>query len=127
MIRNIGSVIAGYAAWTVLWLVGNALLFAQAREVVTAGEAFEQTGPLVGILALSVFCSVVAGVVTARIAQGNTARVVLVMAILLLATGIAVQAGVWSLMPTWYHVLFLLMLIPVAATAGRWARPTTSS
>ncbi len=37
-------------------------------------------------------------------------------------TGIAVQAGVWNLMPVWYQVAFLALLVPVSAVGGRLVR-----
>ena len=44
---------------------------------------------------------------------------------LLLATGIAVQAGVWSLMPAWYHLTFLVLLAPMVLTGGKLAASRT--
>jgi hypothetical protein len=41
------------------------------------------------------------------------------MASLLLLTGIFVQASVWTLMPIWYHVPFLALLVPIAVIGGR--------
>jgi len=35
-----------------------------------------------------------------------------VLAVLLLATGVGVQASVWILMPVWYHLGFLGLLVP---------------
>ena len=126
MLRVVIGVIAGYALWTAIWLGGNQVLFAGAAEVVKRGEPYRAAGPLTGILALSVVCSLVAGLVTAVIARKRAPRAVLIMAGLLLVTGVAVQAGVWALMPIWYHLLFLALLIPVAVFGGRLAgRPTS--
>ena len=35
------------------------------------------------------------------------------------AVGIAVEASVWSLLPAWYHIIFLVLLIPVTMAGGR--------
>ena len=122
MTRAILGVIAGYATWTVLWLGGNNLLFAEATRVVGEGQAYTAAGPLFGVIALSVVCSIVAGVVTAKIAQAKAGGAVIVMALLLLLTGIGVQVGVWALMPVWYHLMFLALIVPVVLFSGRLAR-----
>ena len=122
MTRAIVGVIAGYAAWTVLWLGGNALLFGEAARVIGEGEAVTAPGTLAGVIVLSVVCSIVAGLTAAKIAASKAAGAVIVMALLLLATGIGVQLGVWSLMPVWYHLAFLALIAPVTIAAGRLGR-----
>jgi len=119
MARAILGVIAGYAVWSVIWLAGNALLFGAAGHEVAEGRPFTAAGPLVGILVLSVVCSLAAGAATAGIARARARGAVLVMALLLLMTGIAVQATAWSLMPVWYHLTFLVLIVPVCLLGGR--------
>ncbi len=119
MIRAIFGVIAGYAAWTVLWLGGNVLLFGEAARVMGEGQAFTAAGPLVGVIVLSVVCSIVAGLTAAKIAGSRAVGAVIVMALLLLATGIGVQLGVWELLPVWYHLAFLVFIVPVTIASGR--------
>ena len=118
--RAVLGVILGYTVWTVLWLLGNAMFFAEAAEVVESGQPYTAIGGLLGVIALSIICSLAARFTAARIGGGHP-RAVLVMAGLLLATGIAVQAGVWSLMPAWYHLAFLVLIVPVAVIGGRMA------
>ena len=118
MMRMIIGAIAGYAVWTAIWLTVNAMVFAEAGEVIAAGDAFTETGPLLGVLALSIACSL-AGGGAAAITGGNGARgAVLGNAVLLLATGIFIQAGIWSLMPVWYHLIFLALLVPATLLGG---------
>ena len=122
MIRAIVGVIAGYAAWTVLWLGGNALFFGEASRVIGDGEAVTSAATLTGVIVLSVVCSIVAGLTAAKIAGSKAAGAVIVMALLLLVTGIGVQTGVWKLMPVWYHLVFLALIVPVTIAAGRFVR-----
>ncbi len=82
---------------------------------------------ILGVIALSVVCSVGAGLSAAAIANERTNVVVLVTGGLLLLTGIAVQIGVWRLMPTWYHLTFLLLIVPVCVAAGRLWRHKAAS
>ena len=117
--RAVFGVIAGYAVWTVLWLTGNNLIFAGAAESAAGGQRLENVGLLFGILALSVVCSLAAGAVTAAIAKSRARASVLIMAALLLVTGIGVQFSSWSLMPVWYHLAFLVLIVPVCLVGGR--------
>jgi len=119
MLRAILGVIVGYAVWSGLWLAANQVAFAEAAEAVAGGEPLTETSPLLAILALSVVCSILAGLVAAKLAGGKARAAVLVTGFLLLATGIFVQTGAWSLMPTWYHVAFLALLIPVTLLGGK--------
>jgi len=121
MIRTTLAAIAGYTLWTALWLGGNAVFFGEAAEVVDAGQPYTPTGPLLGVIALSLVCSLAAGVIAANIARQRARAAVLAMAVLLLLTGIAVQAGVWELMPAWYHITFLALIVPVAMVGGQLA------
>ena len=96
-----------------------ALLFGAAGQEVGEGRPFTSVGTLLGVLVLSVVCSFSAGASTAVIAMARAGRAVLVMALLLLISGIAVQASVWSLMPVWYHLTFLALIVPISLVGGR--------
>ena len=63
-----------------------------------------------------------AGLATAKLAGAKASGAVVVMAVMLLVTGIGVQSTVWSLMPVWYHLAFLGLLVPVALVGGRLAK-----
>jgi len=123
MTRAVIGVIVGYAIWTAIWLGGNAVLLPEAADVVAAGEPFTETGPLAIAVGLSVVCSLVAGLAAAVIAKAKARGAAVGLAVLLLGTGIAVQAGAWDLMPVWYHVTFLVLLVPVTLLGGRIAGP----
>jgi len=119
--RAVLGAIAGYAAWTVLWLAGNHFFFAAAAESVAGGQRLVNPGSLLGILILSVVCSLAAGTVAAKIGTPRARVAVLIMALALLATGIGIQASIWNLMPVWYHVAFLLLIVPVCMVGARLA------
>jgi len=113
MVRMIIGAIVGYAVWTAIWLTVNATVFAEAGEVMAAGDAFTETGPLLKVLSLSIACSLAGGVAAAITGRERARGAVLGNAALLLATGIFVQAGIWTLMPLWYHLTFLALLVPM--------------
>ena len=121
MIRNILAVIAGSAAWTVLWLGMNAALRSASLLPADATKRIDAAPPLLIMLVGSVVFSIVGGYVTAAIANGETYKPVLVLCALQLAMGIFFQAQAWRLMPLWYHLPFLLLLVP-ATLLGGWLR-----
>jgi len=120
--RLILGAIAGYAVWTVIWLGGNALFFAEAKEVVARGEAYTRIGPLMGALVLSILCSLAAGVTAGAIGRARAGGTALAAGLLLLATGIFVQGGARDQMPLWYHLAFLLLLLPLTLLGAGWAK-----
>ncbi len=122
MFRLIVPVLLGYGVWTALWLLGNfglGSLYPEAQEAFESGKELAEPLYLAGALAWSTICSFVAGRVTARMASKSAKLAVLLMASLLLVTGIMVQVSVWEQMPLWYHIPFLLLLIPICALGGR--------
>ena len=129
MIRAVIAVVVGYVAWSGLWIGGSALFFTEASRMVERGEPFTQTRPLLGALGQSVLCLIVAGAIAGRIARRKARGASGVLGALLLLTGIAVQASVWSLEPLWYHLAFLVLLVPATLVGawipGRWRAPAS--
>ncbi|MBD3337169.1 MAG: hypothetical protein GF355_16780 [Candidatus Eisenbacteria bacterium] len=123
MLRAILGVIAGYIVWTVIWLGGNAVFFAEAAEVMERGDAYTEVGPLAGALVLSIVCSLLGGMTAGAIGKPRGWGSALILGLLLLITGIIVQAGAWDNMPLWYHLIFLVLLLPVTVLGARIAGP----
>ena len=121
MIRNILAVIAGSAAWTVLWLGFIAVLKSASLLPADATRRVEAAPSLMLLLAGSVVFSIIAGYFAAAITTSGTYTPVLVLCALQLALGIFFQAQSWKLMPIWYHLPFLLLLVP-ATLLGGWLR-----
>ena len=117
--RTALSIIAGYAIWTVMWLGGGAGIRTAFPEAFPDGGPFTAALPLVLTLLLSIGCSFAAGLVATKLANESAGTAVLVMAALLLITGIGVQASIWNQMPLWFHIPFLALLIPVCFLGKR--------
>lgn len=123
MVRSIGSVVAGYLAWTVVFLGASAGIRAIFADVHDAEGLTADMSALVLYLIVSIIASLAAGFVCARIAVRRMARHAFVLGILLLATGIPVQLSVWDKLPPWYNYAFLAMLIPATLAGVRLAGP----
>jgi hypothetical protein len=120
--KQILGVVAGFILWSVLWLGCNqALLMLGLLSPMTA-QPVTDPKPLLLLLVASVLISLVTGYVTARIV--GFPLPVAVLGALLLVTGIFFQVKVWYLMPLWYHLTFLLLLIPMTFVGARMRAPT---
>jgi hypothetical protein len=121
--RSVVAVIVGYAVWTVIWLGGAFVLMAAMPDAIPADpEAhLTDTTALLAVVGLGILCSLVAGW-SVRALTPESIRPLAVMSLLLLATGIAVQAMSWEQMPVWYHLTFLMMLVPTCFLGARFVK-----
>jgi hypothetical protein len=133
MIRIILGVVAGFIAWSILWLGSDQLLISLSRDwygnhqyafqnaMVNQTPFTPDTTILLLHLLRAVIISILAGFLAAIVARENR-RTPMILGVLLLLFGIAVQALAWSYLPIWYHVIFLALLIPMTILGGRLKR-----
>jgi hypothetical protein len=117
------AIIAGYAVWTIIWLAGNFMLRTVGVLPNDTSARIESAGALATLIAISVLCSIVAGVIAAVISRGSSNYSSLILAVLLLLTGVAVQWNLFQVMPIWYHIVFLALLIPMVLVGARLVKP----
>jgi hypothetical protein len=130
MVRIILAVIAGFFAWSIMWVGSQQVLstafpdwfgahqiaFEKAtfnKEVFTADST---------ILVLNVVRGIIVTILTgflAAVIAGENRRSTLILGILLLIFGLVVVALTWTLIPVWYHVVFSLMLVPMTILGGK--------
>jgi hypothetical protein len=130
MLRIILGVIAGFILWSILWVGGDAILSAISpawwgKTSTEFRAAVENKTPysldsivLLLLLVKSVVISVISGFVTAIIAKENS-KSTLLLGVLLVLFGIFIQSMYWNYMPLWYHIPFLLLLIPMTIMGGK--------
>jgi len=121
MVRMIGGIAAGFVLWTVLWLGSNAGIRAAVPGAYGEDGSLRGGGLLALILVLSVVFSVASGYAATWIAGDERITAALILGIVLLAVGIFVQVQSWALLPVWYHISFLALLLP-GSLAGGWLR-----
>lgn len=119
--RPIVAVVTGAVVWAALWLGFNAVLPWVLPDVVIPGERLEHTPALAVLILYSVALSALAGFTTAAVAKTGPMRAVWALAALQLVLGIVAEASAWDLLPVWYHLVFLALLVP-ATLAGGWLR-----
>lgn len=119
MIRNSVAVITGFLTWTVLWQGTHQVVVRIMPESFGDDGSVGSTGMLVARIVLGFVFSVVAGFSTASIARGDRMKLAATLGIILLVVGIFVQGSYWSVLPVWYHLIFLLTLIPGTVTGAK--------
>lgn len=117
--RAVLAVLAGTAVWTVLWMTGTMAGQAAFPALLQEGQPITHAGALLGLIVYSVPLSILAGWVTAAVASRNPMPAVWGLAILQLALGIGFQTSAWQLMPVWYHLIFLGLVVPATVYGGR--------
>jgi len=123
MVRLIAGIIGGVSAWFVVATIAD-IGFRIAWPGYAAVEkamAFDLP-MLVGRLAvLGALSSVCAGAVAAWIAKGNR-KAALALGLLLVVIFVPVHYGVWDRFPVWYHLTFLVSLLPLTLLGARLVR-----
>lgn len=110
MLMDILAIVAGFAALSVLWLGGSPQVLKLFPGALQKDGSVRHTGALLILLVFAALVSAAAGYVVTLVSAG--ANLPLILGVILLLVGIMVQRQYWKLMPIWYHLLFLALLIP---------------
>jgi hypothetical protein len=117
--RVVLAVVTGVVLWGLLWNVGTLGTQRLLPALAAPGEPITHAGVLLGFIAYSVVLSVLAGWVAAGVAGEGGRIAVLALALVNLVIGIGVEVSYWALMPAWYHVIFLALVVPATLYGGR--------
>lgn len=129
MVRIILAIIIGFVVWSILWVGSDAVFSKISPDWGKTSEDFRaavennipytlDSKTLIMLLIKSVITSIISGFVAAFIAREN-ARSTFGLGVLLLIFGIFIQSVHWNYMPLWYHIPFLLLLIPMTILGGK--------
>jgi hypothetical protein len=129
MVRIILGVVAGFIVWSILWVGSDAVFSAISADWGKTSAEFQaavanktpyalSTTVTIALLIKSFIISIISGLIAAWIARENT-KSTIILGFLLLIVGILVQLAHWNYMPLWYHLLFLLSLIPMTMLGGK--------
>ncbi|MGA2191233.1 MAG: hypothetical protein ABSH33_22185 [Steroidobacteraceae bacterium] len=106
-------------AWVLVASLLNRLLRIGLPGYAAAEPAMDFTlSMLWARLALGALASVSAGYVLARLAP-HGGRLPLILGVLLLAMFVPVHYNLWHKFPVWYHLLFLLTIVPLVLAGAR--------
>ncbi|MEZ4657706.1 MAG: hypothetical protein R2911_09050 [Caldilineaceae bacterium] len=74
---------------------------------------------LIFLILLGLIYAVIAGLITARLAKISPTLPTLSLGLALLVASLAAQIRFWDLLPIWYHLSFLLLLLPGVYVGAR--------
>jgi hypothetical protein len=118
MARKILGVAAGLAVWSLIVIVAGTIMRRSWPAYASVADAMTFTLPmLVARLSISTVATLVAGLVTAFIIRRSVvAR--LMPGVLLILGFIPVHIMLWDKFPVWYHLTFLVSLVPLTYLGG---------
>lgn len=123
--RSVLAVIAGFVAW---WIVASivslGLRAAWPTYAAAEPEMHFTLAMLFARLLMGAFSTIVAGLVTARIARPSR-RANLALGAVLLLFFVPVHIQLLDAFPLWYHAFFLGSLVPLALLPAGWPRMAT--
>ncbi len=125
--RIAGAVAVGAAVWAILWNLGNRAALGTFPDVLVPDEPLRHPGFLTAYIAYGALLSVLAGRATAAVGAVDATLAVRVLAGLQLSLGVVAEASYWSLMPVWYHLVFLASIVPATLLGGRLRRDRVSA
>lgn len=130
MVRIVLGIIIGFIVWAILWVGSDMVLMTvlsdsygkhhkELEEAVNNKTPF-MSDSIILIIALirSIVFSIVSGYLAALIAKENS-KSAIGLGLFLLAFGVFVQSIYWNYAPLWYHLTFLLLLIPMTILGGK--------
>ena len=124
MLKKLTGVVVGFLVWSVLWIGSEFVVTAVAPGIAPGEDLSNVTTVYLALkLILSVVFSIASGYLAATV-SGENSKSPKVLGIVLLAVGIGVQVSIWTLLPVWYHISFLVLLLPATVFGGR-IRSTT--
>jgi len=113
MAKWIAGVVGGLVVWVMLATGAGLILRAAWPDYVRVADSMEFTLSMkIARLAIGALATLAAGLVTSVISR-STAAAVTAGALLLLAF-IPEHIALWTKFPVWYHLTFLLSLVPLS-------------
>jgi hypothetical protein len=130
MAKGILGVVAGLLVWAGVAALGGIVMRGTWADYARVADAMTFTLPMmIARLAIGAVATITAGRVAARIGQSMLAR--LSPGMLLLLIFIPQHIALWQKLPIWYHLTFLLSLVPLTYIGGtritREAKPAVPS
>ena len=118
MSKKIFGVVAGLAAWVSLVVVVGEVMRRSWPAYASVASAMTFTLPMmVARLSIGGLATIAAGFVTAMIVP-RSALAKLMPGVLLLVAFIPQHIVLWNRFPVWYHLTFLISLVPLTYAGG---------
>ena len=117
------AVVAGLVAWIAIVAVAGLVMRSAWPAYAKVADAMTFTLPMMlARLSIGALATLAAGWVTAAIAP-RPMLVRLMPGLILLVAFIPQHIALWNVFPVWYHLTFLLSLVPLTYLGGTSHRP----
>jgi hypothetical protein len=118
MARKILAVAAGLAVWVAVATVAGVIMRGAWREYANVADAMAFTpAMMLARLAIGGVATLAGGWVTAVVAYGSMPAI-LTTGVLLLGMFVPQHIRIWDKFPVWYHLTFLVSLVPLTYIGG---------
>jgi hypothetical protein len=112
MVKNIIAVVAGLAVWMIVVTIAGFIIRVSWPAYAGVANAMTFTLPMmIARLSIGALATIAMGSVTAVIARSVIAK--LMPGIVMLVLFIPQHMMLWEKFPVWYHLTFLLCLVPL--------------
>jgi Mn2+/Fe2+ NRAMP family transporter len=118
MLKAILGVVTGVVVFLIVVTIAGPILRLTWPAYVSAAPTFHFTLPmLLTRLSIGAVATIAAGLVAALVARRST-RVALATGVVLLVGFLPEHIMIWAKFPVWYHLTFLLSLLPLTWLGG---------
>jgi len=118
LVKNAIGVVAGLAVWIAVVAVAGLIMRSSWPAYASVADAMTFTLPMMlARLSIGALATLAAGWVTAALAP-RPLLVRVIPGIILLAVFIPQHIALWHTFPIWYHLTFLLSLVPLTYLGG---------
>jgi hypothetical protein len=118
LVKNAIGVVAGLAVWIAVVAVAGLIMRSSWPAYARVADAMTFTLPMMlARLSIGALATLAAGWVTAALAP-RPLLVRVIPGIILLAAFIPQHIALWHTFPIWYHLTFLLSLVPLTYLGG---------
>jgi hypothetical protein len=119
MARTTLGIVAGLAAWVAITSVAGVIMRGAWPQYASVADAMTFTLPMLcARLAIGAVAALAAGFIAAVIARKSLVATLMPGALLLVAF-IPVHITLWDKFPLWYHLTFLVSLVPLTYAGGK--------
>jgi len=119
MARTTLGIVAGLAAWVAITSVAGVIMRGAWPQYASVADAMTFTLPMLcARLAIGAVATLAAGFIAAVIARKSLVATLMPGALLLVAF-IPVHITLWDKFPLWYHLTFLVSLVPLTYAGGK--------
>jgi hypothetical protein len=125
MVKRIGAILAGLAAFAALELIATFVARAIWPAYALAFPTRDYTlNMLLARHATGMLCTLAAGAAAAWVDRGAK-KTVLLTGILMLLIAVVWHVRIWDQYPVWYHLLLFSYLVPLTVLGGRLVNRTS--